>query len=391
MSSAALPSARLGAVRQAFLFGNFVIGCGVMAVVGVLNDLTADLHVSVSRGGQLIAIAAAVMCFGAPLVAGWVGGFDRRRLLAGSLLWYAAGHAASALAPSYEVLWPLRAATVLGAAVFTPQAAAAISTIAPLEQRGRHITYIFIGWSVASVAGVPIAAWLGETYGWRTAFAAIAALSALGAAWVWMVTPDGVKPPALTRRDWVAVFTSPLLMGMVAITALSGAGQFTLFSYLAPYWKTVLHADATQISGLFLWFGAAGLVGNALMSRHVDRVGAGRAVTIALGLMALSLLAWPLGTSLLAAAAVLLPWGLGCFSSNSAQQARLGAAAPAYAPALMALNSSAIYLGQAAGASSGGWLIDHGGYAPLPWLGLGWMALAIATSVWAMRRSARAA
>ena len=95
--------------------------------------------------------------------------------------------------------------------------------------------------------------------------------------------------------------------------------------------------------------------------------------------------------SLIAAAAVLLPWGLGCFSSNSAQQARLGMAAPAYAPALMALNSSAIYLGQAAGASSGGWLIDHGGYGPLPWLGLGWMALAIATSVWAMRRSARAA
>ena len=67
-----LPAARLGAVRQAFLFGNFVIGCGVMAVVGVLNDLTAGLHVSVATGGQLIAIAAAVMCFGAPLMAGWV-------------------------------------------------------------------------------------------------------------------------------------------------------------------------------------------------------------------------------------------------------------------------------------------------------------------------------
>jgi len=390
MSVAAPPAARLGAVRQAFLFGNFVIGCGVIAVVGVLNDLTDDLHVSVARGGTLIAIAAAVMCFGAPLVAGWVGGFDRRRLLAGSLLWYAAGHAASALMPSYEALWPVRAATVLGAAVFTPQAAAAIGAMAPPEHRGRHITYIFIGWSVASVAGMPIAAWLGETFGWRTAFAAVAGLSVLAGAWVWAVTPDGVKPPALSRRDWAAVFTSPLLMGMVAITALSGAGQFTLFSYLAPYWKAVLHANATQISLLFLWFGAFGLVGNALMSRHVDRLGAGRSVTMALGLMALSLLAWPLGTSIVAAALVLLPWGLGCFSSNSAQQARLGMAAPAYAPALMALNSSAIYLGQAAGASSGGWLIDHGGYGPLPVLGLGWMALAIGLSMWVMRRSAQA-
>jgi len=384
-----MPVARLRAVRQAFLFGNFVIGCGVMALVGVLNDLTASLQVPVSRGGQLIAVSAAVMCFGAPLVAGWVGGFDRRRLLAGSLLWYAAGHAASALMPSYETLMPVRAATVLGAAVFTPQAAAAIGALAPLEHRGRHITYIFIGWSIASVAGMPIAAWLGETFGWRTAFAAIAGASVVAAAWVWAATPDGVKPSALSRRDWAAVFTSPLLMAIVAVTALSGAGQFTLFSYLAPYWKAVLHADATQISGLFLWFGAFGLIGNALMSRRIDQLGAGRAVTIALGGMALSLLAWPLGTGIVPAAIVLLPWGLGCFASNSAQQARLGAAAPGYASALMALNSSAIYLGQAAGASSGGWLIDHGGYGPLPWLGLAWMALAIATSVWAMRRSAR--
>ncbi len=387
MSVVALTTARLGALRQALLFGNFVIGCGVMALVGVLNDLTANLHVPVSRGGQLIAISAAVMCFGAPLVAGWVGAFDRRKLLAGSLLWYAAGHAASALMPSYEALWPVRAATVLGAAVFTPQAAAAIGALSPPEERGRHITYIFIGWSIASVAGMPIAAWLGETFGWRSAFAAIAGASVLAAAWVWAVMPQGVRPPALSRRDWVAVFTSPLLMGMVAVTALSGAGQFTLFSYLGPYWKTVLHASASDISLLFLAFGAFGLLGNAIMSRTIDRLGAGRAVTIGLAAMALSLLAWPLGTSVIATGIVLLPWGLGCFASNSAQQARLGIAAPAYASALMALNSSAIYLGQAAGASSGGWLIDHGGYGPLSWLGLGWMALAIATSVWAMRRS----
>jgi predicted MFS family arabinose efflux permease len=67
------------------------------------------------------------------------------------------------------------------------------------------------------------------------------------------------------------------------------------------------------------------------------------------------------------------------------QQARLGAAAPALAPALMALNSSAIYLGQAAGASSGGWLIAHHGYAPLGFVGALWLAAAIALSGWASR------
>ena len=182
----------LAPVRWALLFGNFVIGCGVMAVVGVLNDLAASLHVSIARAGQLIAIAAVVMCFGSPLLAGWVGGFDRRRLLAAALLWYAAGHALSALMPSYAALWPVRALTVLGAAVFTPQAAAAIGHIAPIAERGRAITFIFIGWSVASIAGIPIASVLGDAFGWRIAFAAIALLSAAAAIWVHAALPNGV-------------------------------------------------------------------------------------------------------------------------------------------------------------------------------------------------------
>jgi predicted MFS family arabinose efflux permease len=376
---------RLAPVRWALLFGNFVIGCGVMAVVGVLNDLTASLQVSVARGGQLIAIAAAVMCFSAPLLAGWVGGFDRRRLLAGTLLWYAAGHALSARMPNYETLWPIRAATVLGAAVYTPQAAAAIGHMAPLAHRGRAITFIFIGWSVASIVGMPVASWLGDTFGWRVAFGAIAALGAIAACWVYAVMPDGVKPAALSRADWKAVLTNPVLMAMVMVTALSGAGQFTLFSYFAPYYKLVLQASPTQISLLFFWFGVFGLIGNALLSRWIDRLGADRSVAIALALMALSLLLWPLAAGIVGMALILIPWGLGIFACNSAQQARLGIAAPAFASALMALNSSAIYLGQAAGASSGGWLIAHGGYAPLNWLGLGWMAVAIALSLWAGR------
>ncbi len=381
----------LAQVRWALLFGNFVIGCGVMVVIGVLNDLTASLHVSVAHGGQLVAIAATVMCFSAPLLAGWAGGFDRRRLLAWALIWYAAGHALSALMPSYATLWPLRAVTVLAAAIFTPQAAAAIGHMAPRAARGRSITFIFIGWSVASIVGVPLASWLGDTLGWRIAFGAVALLGVVAAAWVYAVMPDGVNPPALTRADWKAVLTNPVLMTMVAVTALSGAGQFTLLSYFAPYYKLKLGADGLQIALLFFWFGLFGVLGNALVSRWIDRIGASRAVALTIGLMALSMLLWPLATNVAVMGLILVPWGLGCFAGNSAQQARLGMAAPAFASALMALNSSAIYLGQAAGASSGGWLIEHGGYAPLNWLGLGWLLLALALSLWVGRRVMAAA
>ena len=373
-------------VRWALLFGNFVTGCGLMVVVGTLNDITRSLQVSVSTAGQLITIAAAVVCVGAPLLAGWVAGFDRRRLLTLAMLWYAAGHALCALMPTYAALWPLRAATLLAAAVFTPQAAAAISFMAPPAERGRHITFVFLGWSVASVLGLPMASWVGESFGWRTAFVAIAAMALIAAGWVFTVIPDGVKPAGLSRRDWRTVFTNRVLMAMVLVTALSGAGQFTVFAYFTPYYRAALGASTEQISLLLMWFGAFSLVGNMVLTRVIDRVGANAAVATTLALVALSLLLWPLATTILSMAIVSIPWALGCFSSNSTQQARLSIAAPALAPALLALNTSAIYLGQAASAASGGWLIAHAGYAPLSWLALGWVTLAIGLSLWVGRR-----
>ncbi|HYN61485.1 MAG TPA: MFS transporter, partial [Rubrivivax sp.] len=67
-----MSAAAVARSRWALLYGNFVIGCGVMVVAGSLNDLTRSLAVSVAVGGQLIAIAAVVMCVAAPLLAGVV-------------------------------------------------------------------------------------------------------------------------------------------------------------------------------------------------------------------------------------------------------------------------------------------------------------------------------
>jgi predicted MFS family arabinose efflux permease len=389
-SPATVTERRRALVRWSLLFGNFVIGCGVMVVVGTLVDIARSLEVSIAVAGQLVAAAAVVMCFGAPLLAGWIGAVDRRKLLAGALAWYAIGHALSALAPGYATLLPIRALTVLGAAAFTPQAAAAIGTMSAPEHRGRDITFIFIGWSIASVVGIPASAWLGDTFGWRSAFFAVAALGAIGAAWVWATMPAGVRPVPLPLGAWRGVFGNRVLMAMVFVTALSGAGQFTLFSYFAPYFKHTIGASTGEVTLLFVWFGVFGVIGNTLASKYVDRVGADHAVGFALVLMALSLLAWPFAGSVATLAIVIVPWALGCFSSQSMQQARLGAAAPMFASALMALNSSAIYLGQAAGASSGGWLIAHHGYGGLSMVGLAWLAGAIALSLWAghaLRRS----
>lgn len=376
-TSRALP---LPAFVWPLLFGNFVIGTGVMVVPGTLNEITESLHVPVAVAGQLISLAALLMCIGAPLFAAIVGSWDRRRLLALSMLWYGLLHLASAAAPDFGSLLPLRVLSMVAPAIFTPQAAACVGLLVAPQLRGRAITFIFVGWSVASVLGMPMAALLGGTLGWRSAFVLVGALGLASAWWVWRSMPDGVKPPALSPRGWGEVFRSRALMLCLLVTVLSSAGQFSLFSYFAPYYKDKLAITPGELSLLFMWFGAFGMVGNVLMSRHIDRIGTHRAVLIGLALMALTLLVFPLGTSLVLAALVNLPWALGCFASNSAQQARLVALAPSLAAGSIALNSSAMYAGQAMGAATGGWLIAQAGFGQLHWAGGAGLLLAIVAS-----------
>ena len=389
MTNAAPARAPMPAVLWPLLFGNFVIGTGVMAVPGTLNEISRDLAVSVSTAGQLISAGALLMCVSAPLLAALVAGWDRRVLLAAAMLWYAVLHLACALAPGFSSLLALRVLALVPPAVFTPQAAAALGLLVSPALRGRAITFIFLGWSLASVVGMPLSALVGGTLGWRSAMLMVALLSVSSAAWVWRALPSGVKPPALSFAAWQETLRSPALMVAVAVTVLSAAGQFVLFSYMAPYFRQKLGLAPGALSFYFLCFGAFGLLGNVLMTRHIDRIGPGPAVMTGLALMATSLLLFPLGASLLLAVLVGMPWALGCFSSNSAQQARLVGLAPALASASVALNSSAMYAGQAIGAATGGWLIARGSMDWLHWAGLIGLLAAMLASALASRFAAQ--
>jgi predicted MFS family arabinose efflux permease len=370
----------------ALMVGNFVIGTGVMVVPGTLNDISHSLGVSIPQAGQLITAAAILMGLGAPLFASLVAGWDRRRLLTLSLVWYGVLTAACALAPNYAALLPLRVLAVIAPAVFTPQAAASVGLLVGPAQRGRAITFIFLGWSVASVMGMPLSAWISGELGWRWAFGLVALMSFLSGAWVWREMPDGIQPAALSREAWGRTIGSGPLMAAVAVTLLSAFGQFTLFSYLAPYFAQTLGAGGAMLSLMFLWFGAFGLAGNVAVTRFIDRIGASNAVLITLGTMVLSLLLWPLGRhGVWAMGLVVIPWALGCFSSNSAQQARLVNISPELASATVALNTSAMYGGQALGAALGGVMIAQGRMLDLHQVGLVVLVVAMAVSVWAAR------
>jgi len=375
---------RAHAASPAFLFGNFVIGCGVLVVPGMLNELAATLQVSVPTAGQLLGLAALAMCIGAPLGAAFTSRIDRRKLLVSSLLLYCAGHAACALADDYATLALLRPISVLGAAIFTPQAAATIGLLVPAQRRASAVTTIFLGWSIASVAGMPLGSLIAGYLNWRGGFVLVAVLSALAAVWVARVVPAGLTVPALSRSSWIEVARSPRLTLVLAVTLISSSAQFTVLAYIAPSLRQTLGASPAVLAALLAVNGVFGVIGNTLMSRRIARIGPDRSVwlgllvlTLGLGVWAVAITAapaWPVVTLGMAL------WGLGAFASNSAQQARLAASAPALASASIALNTACMYAGQSVGAALGGATVAAAGYWPLGWCALGLMLAALAAS-----------
>ena len=367
------------------MFGNVVIGTGVMAAAGILNDVIASLAISVATAGQLISASALIVCLGAPLLAAWVAGWDRRKLLAWSLVWYGVWHALAAWAPGFSSLLICRVLAMVSAAIFTPQAASCIALLVPEKQRGQAITFVFLGWSVASVMGMPLGAWIAGVWGWRWSMGLIALLSLVGAFWLWRRMPDRVIPPALSAAAWRQTLSSRTLLVTLCVTVMSAAGQFVLFSYMAPYITTRFATTPGQFSLVLLVYGGMGFVGNALLSRHIDRIGASRAVWLSLSAIATGMLLMPWADHWAMACLTLLPWGLGVFASNSAQQARLVGQAPWLASASIALNTSAMYAGQAIGATLGAAVIMRQGLNALPFFSLIGMLLAMALSLLATR------
>ncbi len=370
------------AALAALAFGNFVIGTGVLVVVGLLNTLATDLGTSIPVTGQLLTAGAFAIGVVAPLFAVLLSRFDRHRLLVLSLVAYAVGHAVSALATGYTSLLLLRVATLMaGAAIFTPQAAAAAGAIVPGAGRAAAVATVFIGWSVASVAGAPIGTWLGTTFGWRTAMVAVAAVSLLAALLVHVVVPRRVATPSLPMSTFAEVARHPTLPRTLLVTLLQATAMFSLFAYIAPVVTMVL-GSVEPVSVVLAAIGLAGVVGNAWAVKLLPRWGAPRTVTIAVATMALGVALLPLGagnTWLFCALAAL--WGLGGFAANSSQQARLALAAPRLTAASVAMNTSAIYGGQALGALIGAVLVGRS-FGVMVAVSFAVYLLALAASVW---------
>jgi MFS transporter, DHA1 family, inner membrane transport protein len=345
----------------ALMAGNFVIGTGVLAPAGLISDLSQAFVVDAATVGTLIAYGGAVLCIEAPLLAFLSNKMDRRHLLVGALLLFAIGHFCSSLVTDFDTLLAIRLIMITAVAVFTPQAASALPLFISPERRAGAITFIFLGWSLAAAIGIPLVNLIGSLVGWEAAYRLLAASCALAAAAVFATLPPGLKAHRLSMAAWGKVLTSGRTWCILSISSLAIAGQYIKYPYIVVDLKSQLATGPLTTAALLLVYGCASVLGTMSATRMVGLLGVRATVSTFLGIILLGLILWSCQpASLSLTGLTLFIWGIGMSPSIAAQQARLIEADPLAASASTSMNTSVVYLGQAAGTFLGGEMLVNG-------------------------------
>lgn len=362
----------------ALMFGNIITGCSVLAPAGMLSELSSGLGVTVRDAGLLITFGAIVLCIGSPLTAWLTSRIERRTLLAATLGVLALTNAASAFAPDYTTLLVLRLLMLAVGALYTPQAAGTAALIVRPEKRGSSIAYIFLGWSLAAAVGLPLITFIASRYGWRAVYGSIGLMGCVSFLLLAWRLPGGLVGAPVDLKTWTDVGRNRMILLLLSITTLQMSGQFVVFTFMGPLLTKLTQAGPDAVGLVFLLYGVCGFVGIVIATRIVDSRGAYTTSVLFTVLLLTGVTGWALSAGVypLMAASVAI-WGLGFASTNSMQQVRLVAAAPALASASVSLNTSVLYVGQAVGSAIGGMLYARDLLYGAGFVAAGFVALAL--------------
>lgn len=352
--------------------GTFAIGTGSFVFAGLLEGVAAELAVSVASAGHLVTVFAVTYAIGAPVLATITGSVPRRRLLVFAMALFMLANFASVVAPTFSLLLASRVFAALGAAMFTPNAAAVASSLADPEHRGRALAVVTGGLTVAFVIGIPLGSLVGTYYGWRSTFVMVGVMAAVALVGVRVLLPHIEGPPTVSLRERADAMRQAPVAVALSLTALGMMGGFVVFTYVSPLLATITGFGGSGVSGLLLLFGVAAMFGNSLGGYGADnvpyrRMAAGIMAVQAVALASFTLLV-ALSGSTLALVGVLLSlvaWGAAGFALNPLQQYRVTQLAPNTQNVALSLNSSAIYLGQGVGAGLGSVVLGIGSLAAL--------------------------
>ncbi|RXT49903.1 MFS transporter [Bradyrhizobium betae] len=384
------PKAAWSAVFALSLCASMLVASEWMPV-SLLTPIADSLDLTEGQAGQAISISGLFAILTSLFISAATRGIDRRTVL----LWLTGVTLVSgivvAFAPNYPLFMAGRALVGVAVGGFWSMSAATMIRIVKARDVPRALAVLNGGNALATTIAAPLGSFLGQYIGWRGAFFCVVPVAALTLIWQFVTLPE---MPSRERASATAAFKvlrrPGVPYGMLA-AALFFLGQFSLFTYLRPFFETVTRVDVTTISALLLVMGVAGLVGTSLIGFVIrQRLYASLIVMpSAMAVIAVALMAF--GSSLAATVALMFLWGFIGTAAPVGWWTWVSNALPDDAEAGGGLMVAVVQLAITMGAAGGGVLFDDGGYRATFLFSAVILALSsLVILIGALRRRARA-
>lgn len=289
--------------------GGFAIGCSEFVGMGILPEVAAEfdpvgyaLNPADSVAGVSVFVwgYALGVVLGAPVLGALSVRFRRGRFIAGSLLTMAVLTAVTALLPPFGGVIVLRVVSALPHAAYFGVAAIVAAGLLGSRHAARGVAVVIGGLTIANVVGAPLGTWVGQSFGWRPSYLAIASLFALAAGGAGWSLRGGAVPSTAPMPLLRALrpLGSHRLLTSIGVYALVNAGLFAVLTFAAPIVTGVAALDAASVPIVIAALGVGMTLGNYAGAAIADRSSRAAAMVsaalAALGFGALSsAAAWP--------------------------------------------------------------------------------------------------
>ena len=353
---------------------SFMLGMSEFIVVGILPDIAADLKISEVTVGNLVSLFAFVYAPVTPLGSALSARFPRFATHLTLIGIFLAGNILCAFAPNYAVLVVARIMIALVSGTLVAVAMTYAPDVTTDRFRTKFIAWVFSGFSIASVVGVPVGTWVANTFGWRWAFHMINVLTIVLIIGMVMVLPRNSHIVKIGFLPQFRLFFDRRIQLGVLDVVCGAAASYVFYTYLTPIMRDEVHVPEQYLSVGLVIFGVACLWSNLYGGKLADR---GRGVEPLTHIRPIYCAHAVLMASLVVAhwvpvygALLLVVLGMFMYLQNSASQVLYMDVASQSHPGSLnlaaSLNSMSFNIGIAIGSAVGGLINGHFG---LMWLG----------------------
>ncbi|MEO5311375.1 MFS transporter [Corynebacterium sp. c24Ua_83] len=348
----------------AMALGGFGIGTTEFVAMGLLNLIAEDFAISEDQAGHVISAYALGVVVGAPLITTLTGSIPRRRLALLLMGAFVIGNGLSVFAHSYGILMLSRFIAGFPHGAYFSVTALIAASMAPNGKRGKAVALTGMGLSIATVIGVPIAQWLGSTFGWNAAFAMVAAIGVVTFVALWFTVPHMTLMPRTKPLTELGALVNSQVLMTLAIGTVGFGGMFAVYTYIS--WTLTENAG---FNGNLIWIPLMVYGIGMVIGTYIGGVLADRNLEYAILSTLLSLIVVLSAFYFLShnAVAGIINFGvIGLLGSTLVPnlQTRLMDVAGEAQTLAAALNHSALNMANAAGAAVGGAVIAAGyGYS----------------------------